>query len=131
MPYCTETDVKGVIETSLVTAQIQAIIAESDAEIDLRIGAQIAGDKVIQKLSKLMTAIQIKTRQPTSTSAAGFSETHDPIPYWQTEVDRLLSLYISGGTGAPGSTTGNRGKVIGSSYQHIDEDARYTEDVQS
>ena len=124
MAYCSATDVRGVIETSLTDPQIESIIAESDAEIDLRIGAQSAGNKVIQKLSKLMTAIQVKTRQPSSSTVGGFTETYDPIPYWQNEVDRILSLYVAGA-----GTSGTLGKVVGSSYQHIDEDARYTEDV--
>jgi hypothetical protein len=116
MAYCAYTDVQAIISTTLVQAQIEAIIAESDAEIDLRLGSQTAGDKVIQKLSKLMTAIQIKTRQPTAMAAGEYRETHDPIAVWAAEVLRLFEI--------------NRaGKIRGTPYEHIDEDARYTEDV--
>ena len=107
---------QAVISTTLTQAQIEAIIAESDAEIDLRIGSQSAGDLVIQKLSKLMTAIQIKTRQPTSMGAGEYRETHDPVGVWEREVARLFSLKRTG-------------KVRATAYEHIEEDTRYTEDV--
>lgn len=125
--YCTATVVRGVIQTDLIDEEIDTIIAESDAEINLRLGAQTAGNLVVEKLSKLMTAIQIKTRQPTSQTAGGFSETHDPIPVWQAEVDRILGLYTQGGSGSQGG--GARGKVHFTAYQNIDEDSRYGEDI--
>lgn len=116
MAYCEYTDVQAVISTTLTQAQIEAIIAESDAEIDLRIGSQTAGDLVIQKLSKLMTAIQVKARQPTSFATGEYRETHNPITLWASEVARLFTL-------------GRSGKIRGTPYEHIDEDTRYQEDI--
>lgn len=116
MAYCAYTDVQAVISTTLIQAQIEAIIAESDAEIDARLGSQTAGDLVIQKLSKLMTAIQIKARQPTSMGAGQYREVHNPTTIWREEVARLFII-------------GRAGKIRGTAYQHIDEDSRYTKDV--
>lgn len=118
MAYCAYTDVTAIISTTLIQAQIEAIIAESDAEIDLRLGSQTPGDLVIQKISKLMTAIQIKTRQPTSMAAGEYRETHNPNRVWSTEVSKLFTL-----------AKASAGKVVGSPYEHIDEDSRYQEDL--
>ena len=63
-----------------------------------------------------MTAIQIKTRQPTSMAAGEYRETHDPFSVWSAEVARILTLSRSA-------------KVRGTPYEHISEDSRYTEDV--
>lgn len=117
MAYCVYTDVTDIITTSLIQAQIEGIIEESDAEINLRIGSQTAGDKVIKKLSKLMTAIQVKTQQPTAMAAGEYSETHNPIPVWQAEINRIFSFAGSGG------------KVVGTPYEHINEDSRYQEEL--
>lgn len=73
---------------------------------------------MIQKLSKLMTAIQIKTRQPTSMGAGEYRETHNPFSIWAAEVDRLFTLAKS-----------SSGKVVATPYEHIDEDNRYQEDL--
>lgn len=108
----------AIISTTLTQDQIEDIIEESDAEIDLRIGSQTAGNKVIQKLSKFMSAIQVKTTQPTSFGAGEYRENHNPVPIWQAEVDRIFILAKS-----------DSGKVVATSYEHIDEDTRYQEDL--
>lgn len=116
MAYCVWTDVTDIITTTLQQANIEGIIEESDAEINIMIGTQTAGDKLIKKLSKLMTAIQVKTRQPTAMAAGEYRETHNPIPVWKAEIEKILILSKSG-------------KVVGTPYEHIDEDSRYQEDL--
>lgn len=115
MAYCEWTDVTDIITTTLDEDQINNIISESDAEIDYRIGTQTTGDKMIQKLSKLMSAIQVKTQQPTSMGAGQYRELHNPVPVWAAEIEKLFKLK-------------KKGKMTVTSYQHIDEDTRYTED---
>ena len=63
-----------------------------------------------------MTAIQIKTRQPTAMSAGEYRETHDPVAVWSAEVARLFGL-------------SRAGKIRATPYEHIAEDSRYQEDV--
>lgn len=120
MAYCAWTDITDIISTTLDQTAIEGIIEESDAEIDLRIGAQTAGNKVIKKLSKLMTAIQVKTEQPTAMAAGEYRETHNPVPVWQAEVERIFMFAKS-----------SSGKVVGTPYEHIDEDNRYQEDLRT
>jgi hypothetical protein len=117
MAYSTYDDVRRVINTSLEDSYITEIIAWSDAEIDKQLGSQSSSDELIEKLSVLLTARTIKTRQPTSMGAGAYRETHDPIPIWTHEIDKIYSLYRSGA------------KIYGTPYEHIDEDERYTEDV--
>jgi len=78
-PYCSASDVSAIIETTLTDQQIESIIEMSDAHIDKLLGSQSTGDKLIKKLSILLTAKTIKTRQPTSTAVGEYRETHDPI----------------------------------------------------
>jgi glutamate synthase domain-containing protein 3 len=115
MAYCTVSDVKLVINTTLTDDQITGIIEMSDAEIDKRIGAQTEGDKLIKKLSMLITAHVIKTRQPKSQAIGEYREdSGNVLEVWEREIERIYRLY---------KTT----KVKGSDYRHIDEDKRYLE----
>lgn len=118
MAYCTSTQVKSIIHTTLTPDEIDEIIAESDWEIDQTIGSQTPGDLGARKLSKLLTAIQIKTRQPTSYGAGEYRETHNPTSVWQNEVARVFRL-----------AKDSPGKIIATPYEHIDEDDRYQEDL--
>ncbi len=66
--YCTASDVRLIVETSLSDSDIEALVEMSDAEIDTRIGAQSPSDKLMKKLSALITACAVKTRQPSAVS---------------------------------------------------------------
>jgi len=115
MPYCSASDVRLIINTSLSDAQIDTVIELSDAEIDKRLGSRSASDKLIKKLSMLLTAHTIKTRQPQSQAIGAYKENAgNVLEVWEREIDRIFQLY-------KGATI----KV--SEYQHIDEDARYPE----
>lgn len=115
MAYCLWTDVTRIISTTMGQTDVEAIIAQTDAWINKLLGAQTEGDKLIEELSSLQTAIRIKTLQPTSMGAGEYRETHNPAFVWRARVKEIVRLYK-----AP--------KVQGSAYQHIDEDDRYTED---
>ena len=114
--YCTASDVRLVLETSLADADITEIIDMSDAEIDGRIGTQNPGDELVRKLSVLLTAHAVKTRQPGSVAVGEYREdAGDVLGVWEREVERLYRLKK-----APG--------IAGSEYRHIDEAKRYPED---
>lgn len=115
MAYCTETDVRMVINTKLTPTEVGAIITMSDAEIDKRLGAQTPGDELIKKLSMLMSARTIKTRQPESRAVGDWKEVHKPGEAWGLEIEQIMSLYIGDG----------RGVIKASEYEVIDEDVRY------
>ena len=115
MPYCTPSDVRTIINTVLTDDQINDIVETSDAEIDKRIGPQGASDKLIKKLSMLLTAHTIKTRQPQSHAIGEYREdAGDIIEVWEREVDRIYKLYKT--------------IIINTSkYEHINESKRYPE----
>lgn len=115
MVYCVWTDVTRIISTTMGQTDVEAIIAQSDAWINKVLGSQTEGDKLIEQLSALLTAIEIKGLQPTSMGAGEYRETHNPALAWRAKVKEIMKLYK-----AP--------KVQGSAYQHIDEDDRYVED---
>jgi hypothetical protein len=113
MPYCTPSDVRTIINTVLTDDQINDIIETSDAEIDKRIGPQDASDKLIKKLSMLLTAHTIKTRQPQSLAIGEYREdAGDVIEVWKREVNRIFRLYKTP-------------VVKASKYEHIDDSKRY------
>jgi len=116
MAYCTSSDVRLIIHTSLSDSEITSIIETSDAVIDKRIGAQSSSDKAVKKLSMLVTARTIKARQPRSVAAGEYREdSGDIMEVWASEIEGLFRLY--------GSPT-----VKASGYRHIDEDERYPEE---
>jgi len=115
MAYCTASDVRLIINTTLPDDEIGSIIVMSDAEIDRRIGAQSASDKLIKKLSMLLTAHTIKTRQPQSQAIGEYREdAGDVLQVWEMEIERIYRLYKGV-------------SVKASEYRHIEESKRYLE----
>ena len=113
MVYCTAADVRLIVETSLTDTEISGIIEMSDAEIDSRLGSQDSSDKLIEKLSVLLTAHAIKTRQPRSLAVGEYREdAGDVLEVWEREIERIYRLYKGV-------------SVKASEYRHIDEDTRY------
>jgi len=114
--YCTASDVRLIIHTSLSDADIASIIETSDAQIDMRLGAQSSSDKIVKKLSMLLTAKTIKARQPRSVAAGEYREdSGDILEVWTQEIECLFRLYKSP-------------TIKASEYRHIDEDERYPEE---
>jgi hypothetical protein len=117
MPYCTAADVRLIVHTSLTDAEIGGVIELSDAEVDRRIGAQDASDKVVKRLSMLLTARTIKQRQPRSVGAGEYREdAGDILDVWGREIEGLFRLYRSP-------------TVKASEYGHIDEEERFPVEV--
>lgn len=115
MAYCSASDVRLIVNTTLTDEEITSIIETSDAEIDARIGSQTAGDRLIKKLSMLLSAHTIKTRQPRSQAIGEYREdAGDVLEVWEREIERIFRLYKGV-------------SVKASEYRHIDEDRRYPE----
>jgi hypothetical protein len=115
MAYCTASDVRIIINTTLTDDQVTSIIETSDAEIDKRLGAQSSSDNLIKKLSMILTAHIIKTKQPKSQAIGEYREdAGDVLEVWEREIERIYRLYKGV-------------SVKGSEYGHIDEKKRYSE----
>ena len=115
MGYCTASDVRLVIETSLTDQEIEGIVEMSDAEIDGRIGSQSGSDMLVKKLSVLITARTIKTRQPQAQAIGEYrEESGGVLEVWGEEIEGLFRLKRTA-------------MVTGSEYGHIDEKKRYPE----
>ena len=113
MAYCVAADVRLIIHTSLSDSDITSIIETSDAQIDKKLGAQSPSDKVVKKLSMLVTARTIKGRQPRSVAAGEYrEESGDILEAWGREIEALIRLYESP-------------SIKASEYRHVDEDERY------
>ena len=115
MVYCTALDVRLIIHTSLSDSEIDSVIALSDAEIDKTLGSQSESDKLIKKLSMILSARTIKQRQPQSSAAGDYREDAGNIhEVWGRDILRIFWLYKTV-------------RIAISEYQHIDEDERYKE----
>jgi hypothetical protein len=113
--YCTASDVRFIVETSLTDTEISGIVEMSDAEIDLRLGSQDSSDKLIKKLSMLLTAHAIKTRQPKSQVIGEYREdAGNVLEVWEREIERIYRLYRDI-------------NVMASDYGFIEEGKRYPE----
>jgi hypothetical protein len=113
MPYCTAADVRAMVDTALTDGEITGIIETSDAEIDRRIGVQSSSDKLVKKLSMLVTALAIRARQPQTQVIGEYREdAGDDLRVWEREIERIFILFqvLS---------------VKGSEYKNIDESERY------
>jgi hypothetical protein len=115
LAYCTASDVRLIVSTSLTDTEISSIITMSDAEIDKRIGNQDTLDKLIKKLSVLLTAHAIKTRQSRSLAIGEYREdAGNVLEVWEREIERIYRLY-------------RNVKVKVSEYGFIEEGKRYPE----
>ena len=115
MAYSTAADVRRIIHTSLTDSDIASIIELSDAQIDKRLGTQSTSDKVIKKLSMLITARTIKQRQPDSVVVGEYKEAQgDLMEVWRRKINELYRLY-------------EPPMMVSSDYRNIDEDTRYPE----
>lgn len=94
MAYCTASDVRLIVNTSLTDEQITTVIETSDAYIDKMLGSQSSSDKLIKRLSMLMTAKAVKTRYPQRVTAVGFSEdAGNVLETWDAEIKEIMGLY--------------------------------------
>ena len=94
MAYCTASDVRIIVNTSLTDDQITTIIETSDAQINKIIGTQSTSDKLIKKLSMLMTAKVVKTRDPQSQSIGEYQQASGNIIYiWDAEIRDIMAIY--------------------------------------
>ena len=94
MAYCTAADVRLIVSTSLTDTEISGIIEMSDAEVDRRIGVQSSSDKLIKKLSMLLMAHSIKTRQSKSLANGEYREdAGNVLEVWEREIERIYRLY--------------------------------------
>jgi len=113
MPYSTPPDVRLIIDTTLTDTQITTIIEMSDTQIDTRIGPQTTPDELIKKLSTLLTAHTIKTRQPQTLTVGEYKEdTGDTLKAWEQEITRIYKLH-------------ENVSIKTSDYAHINDDERY------
>ena len=92
MPYSEPENVRRLVDTTLTDADIVALIAESDAEIDRRVGPRVTGDPLARKLSALITARTILGRDPSTVSVGEYSETRS-LDDLTAEIGAILRGY--------------------------------------
>lgn len=94
MPYCTAADVRTIVDTPLADGEISDLIETSDAEIDRWIGVQSGFDKLVKKLSMLLTAHAIRSSQSQTQAVGEYREdAGDILEVWEREIERIYRLY--------------------------------------
>ena len=115
MPYSQPANVRYLVETPLTDAEIAALIEESDAEIERRLGAQDPSSRLVRRLSALITARAIRSTYPGSVAVGEYREDGGgTLVDWAGEIDRIYRLLSKPRTSA-------------SRYGSIDEETRFPE----
>jgi len=116
MPYSQPANVRYLVETPLTDAEIAALIEESDAEIDRRLGTQDPSSRLVRRLSALITARTIRSTHPGSVAVGEYREdAGDVLEVWEREIERIYRLYKGV-------------SVKATEHRHIDESKRYPEE---
>jgi len=94
--YCTASDVRLIVETTLTDDELDRLIEMSDAQIDRELGAQQETDNLVKKLSMLLTALTVRSRDPESFAVGEYREqAGDPAEAWRREAEEIRRLYRS------------------------------------
>jgi hypothetical protein len=96
MAYCTYTEVRRIIDTSLEDADITAIIVLADAEIDAR-GLDALPDNVKKLISMLISASIITLRDPATKSIAEYREDKLDAVGWRELAENQINRMSSAG----------------------------------
>ena len=96
MVYCTYTDVRRIITTSLADADITALIVLADAEITGR-SLTTLGSDILKTISMYLTADMIQPETITSGSV-GPQVATSPMPpaNWRKRAEKLISDCLAG-----------------------------------
>ncbi len=95
MAYCTYTDVRYIIHTSLEDADITALIVLADAEIAAR-GLTTLGSDVLKTISMYLTADMIQPETTRSTTTASLNAQPPPPPNWRKHAEQLITRCLAG-----------------------------------
>jgi len=94
MPCCMVADVRAMVDTALTDREITGIIEMSDTEIDRRIGVQDSSDRLVKKLSMLVTAHAISAWQPYTQVIGEYGEdAGNGLRVLEREIERIYGLY--------------------------------------
>jgi len=113
MSYSEPSDVRRLVETTLSDEEIAEIIEMCDAEIDRRIGPQSLSDPLIRRLSSLLAAKTIRSKEPKARTLGEYrEESGGVLELWEREIERLFKLYEGF-------------RFTSTRYQEIEESERY------
>lgn len=115
MAFSTPDDVRRFVHTGLLDPALTDMITWTDARINAELGTQTAG-AIVNRLSALMTARDVRNRLPQSRGVGEFRENFG-------DVLEMMEKAI-----ADAMATLTEPLIVASAYQHIDEDERYTEE---
>ena len=92
MPYCTASDVRLLINTSLSDDDIGSLITLADAELDALLGGASMSSTLKKGCSMRLTAIMIAGRQPQQQRIGAYSEGWGGrIAEWRRWVNRAVA----------------------------------------
>ena len=98
MPYCTEDQVRAIVDTHISDAAIIELIEETDWWIDQRVTSGSISAIGYRKLSRAMTAYTIMLRYPTSQGLGEYShDWGDVLKLLRDEIDDILATAAGDG----------------------------------
>lgn len=97
MAYCTNTQVKAIVDTDMSDAEVTELITETDAYLDTILDTGTLSATILQMLSRHYTAYTVMLKDPNARTIGSYSENRsDTMDLMEAKFDRLV-LRVSGG----------------------------------
>lgn len=97
MVYSTADQVKAIVSTNMLDADVLSLIAETDAYLDSILNTGALSDTIKQLLSRHYTAYRVMLRDPNSRSLGGYSEQRGvALNLMKQEFDTLVAAFSGG-----------------------------------
>lgn len=99
MAYSTFSQVKAIVSTNMLDADVTSLIAETDAYLDTILDTGTLSATILQMLSRHYTAYRCMLRDPNSRSLGGYNESRGvTLRMMKEEFDAMVAAF-NGGSG--------------------------------
>lgn len=116
MAYCIYGDVRNILHTSLIDANITAMIVLADARVDQMLGGTALSADLLKLMSMMVTASFIGPKDPSSYAIGLARVQYGTRPNWMRQAQDIVDAEKA-------KTASN--KIKSSEYRKINEDLRY------
>lgn len=97
MAYCTNTQVRAIVDTDITDAEITDLITESDAYLDVILNTGSLSATILQMLSRLYTAYRCMLKDPNARSLGEYSENRaEALHLMKAEFEMIVGVFGGG-----------------------------------
>jgi hypothetical protein len=96
MAYCTNTQVRAIVDTDISDAEITELIAESDEWLDVKLDTGSLSATYLRMLSRTLTAVRCMLKDPNSQALGEYREDRE---YALKKLNAMLDEMMSDAEG--------------------------------